>query len=248
MSDSPFSLQNKVILVTGASSGIGRATAVLCSELGATVVLCGRDIERLNATLASLSGAGHVAIPGDLTDPDARQALVDAVPALDGCVFSAGIAALVPMRMVSERHLRAMFSINYESPVMLTQSLLAKKKINHGASLVFVTALAEHTAPHATAIYSGAKAALKATVRTIALEHAKQGIRANCVSPGYVDTPMLEKLRNVSSLQNMSDLTPLGNIEATDIAPGIAYLLAPASRWVTRSGLVIDGGIVLHIR
>jgi NAD(P)-dependent dehydrogenase (short-subunit alcohol dehydrogenase family) len=248
MNDSPFSLQGKVLLVTGASSGIGRATASLCADLGATVVLCGRNIERLNAARDSLSGTGHTAVAGDLTDANARHALVDAVPPLDGCVFSAGIAALVPMRMVSEQHLHAMFSVNYESPVMLTQRLLAKKKVSNGASLVFVTARAEHISPVATGIYSGVKAALTATVRTLALEHAKQGIRANCVSPGYVDTPMLEKLHGVSSLQSKVDLTPLGKISAADVAAGIAYLLAPASRWVTRSSLVIDGGLSLHVR
>lgn len=248
MNDSPFSLQNKVVLVTGASSGIGRAAAVLCAELGACVVLCGRDAGRLHATLAALPGTGHAVIAGDLTDADARNALVDSAPALDGCVFSAGAAALVPMRMVSEKHLHAMFSVNYEAPVMLTQRLLAKKRINNGASLVFVTARAEHISPVATGIYSGVKAALTATVRSIALEHAKQGIRANCISPGYVNTPMLEKLHSVSSLQDKVDLTPLGNIEASDIAAGIVYLLAPASRWVTRSSLVIDGGLSLHAR
>ncbi|WP_442783715.1 SDR family NAD(P)-dependent oxidoreductase [Collimonas fungivorans] len=248
MNDSPFGLQNKIILVTGASSGIGRAAALLCSELGATVVLCGRDMDRLNATLTSLSGTGHTIIPGDLINAEARHALVDAVPPLDGCVFSAGVAALVPMRMVSEQHLHAMFSVNYEAPVMLTQRLLSKKKINNDASLVFVTARAEHFSPIATGIYSGVKAALTATVRTIALEHAKQGIRANCISPGYVDTPMLEKLQGVSSIESKVDLVPLGAIEATDIANGIAYLLAPASRWVTRSSLVIDGGLSLRAR
>jgi len=246
MSDSPFSLQNKVVLVTGASSGIGRAAALLCSELGATVILCGRDVERLNAAHASLAGSGHVVIPGDLTDANTRHALVDNLPPLDGCVFSAGVAALVPMRMVSEQHLHTMFSVNYEAPVMLTQRLLAKKKINNNASLVFVSARAEHISPSATGIYAGVKAALTATVRTIALENAKRGIRANCVSPGYVETPMLEKLQGASSLN--VDFAPLGLISATDVANSIAFLLAPASRWVTRSSLVIDAGLSLRAR
>lgn len=246
MNDSPFSLQDKVILVTGASSGIGRATAVLCSELGATVVLCGRNVARLNDAHASLAGDGHVVIPGDLTDANARHALVDALPPLDGAVFSAGIAALVPMRMVSEQHLHTMFSVNYEAPVMLTQRLLAKKKINGDASLVFVSARAEHISPSATGIYAGVKAALTATVRTIALENAKRGIRANCVSPGYVGTPMLENLQGTSSLD--LDFAPLGLISATDVANSIAFLLTPASRWVTRSSLVIDAGLSLRAR
>lgn len=246
--ESPFSLENKTILVTGASSGIGRATALLCSQLGATVVLCGRDIDRLNAAREALAGGGHVVVQGDLTDPKARHALVDVAPQLDGCVFSAGVATLVPVRMVSEQHLQTMFSVNYEATVMLTQRLLAKKKINNDGSLVFVSSRGEFFSPIATGVYAGVKAALTATMRTVALEHAKQGIRANCVSPSYVDTPMLDKLQATTSLQSIIDITPLGLNDASDVANGIAYLLSPASRWVTRSTLVIDGGLSLRGR
>lgn len=245
---SPFGLQNKAVLVTGASSGIGRATALLCAQMGAVVVATGRNQVRLDSLLSSLPGDGHVSIAGDLTEPSFRGEIVERVPILNGCVFSAGIAALAPIRMVSEKHLRAMFSVNYDSPILLTQGLLAKKKIAHGASLVYVTARAEHNAPVATGVYSGTKAALTATVRTIAAEHAKHGVRANCVSPGYVDTPMLDGLQGVSSLQGKIELSELGRIEATDIAPGIVYLLSPASRWVSRSVLVVDGGLCIHIR
>jgi NAD(P)-dependent dehydrogenase (short-subunit alcohol dehydrogenase family) len=248
VSASPFSLHGKQVLVTGASSGIGQAAALLCARMGARVVVCGRDEQRLATVLASLPGDGHRSVSGDLTDAGARQALVEAVPVLDGCVFSAGAAALAPIRMVSQRHLDAMFAVNYDAPVLLTQALLAKKKVAPGASLVYVTAIAEHVTPNATGIYSGAKAALTATVRTIALEHAKQGIRANCVSPGYVDTPMLHGLQSVISMQDKIELTPLGTIEAADVAAGIAYLLAPASRWVSRTSLTIDGGLSLHVR
>lgn len=244
----PYSLAGKQILVTGASSGIGAASAALCARMGARIVACGRDGDRLASVLAGLAGDGHAMVAGDLTDPLARQALVDALPLLDGAVFSAGAAALTPFRMVSQRHLDAMFAVNFDAPVLLTQALLARKKLAAGASLVYVTAVAEHVAPNATAIYSGAKAALTATVRTIALEHAKQGIRANCVSPGYVDTPMLAGLQKVVSMQDKIDLTPLGHIDADDVAGGIAFLLAPASRWISRTALVIDGGLSLHVR
>jgi NAD(P)-dependent dehydrogenase (short-subunit alcohol dehydrogenase family) len=251
VSDAPFSafsLDGRRILVTGASSGIGEAAARLCANLGAHVIACGRNQERLDKVVGELAGSGHQAVVGDLTDPAARQAVVDAVPALDGCVFSAGAAALAPMRMVSQRHLDAMFAVNYDAPVLLTQALLAKRKIAQGGSLVYVTAIAEHVAPNATAVYSGAKAALTATVRTIAVEGAKQGIRANCVSPGYVDTPMLDGLQAVMSPDQKASLAPLGMIEPDDIAASIAWLLAPASRWVSRTSLVIDAGLTLHVR
>ena len=248
MRNDPFSLEGKTILVTGASSGIGRASALLCAQMGATVLLTGRNAANLDSALAQLPGAGHTLFVGDLTHEAVRNALVDVAPALDGCVFSAGVAELAPIRMITERHLRSIFSVNYEAPVLLTQRLLAKKKIATGGSLVFVTAVAEHIAPVATGAYSAAKAALTATVRTIALEHAKQGIRANCVSPGYVATPMLDKMRSVSTIDEKISLVPLGCIEPEEVAQCIAYLLAPASRWVTRSALVIDGGLSLHVR
>lgn len=216
--------------------------------MGATVLLTGRNIENLESALVQLPGTGHSTFVGDLTNEATRNALVDAAPALDGCVFSAGAAELAPVRMITERHLRSIFSVNYDAPVLLTQRLLSKKKIAAGASLVYVTAVAEHIAPVATGAYSAAKAALTATVRTIALEHAKQGIRANCVSPGYVRTPMLNKLRSVSAIDENISLVPLGCVEPEEVAQSIVYLLAPASRWVTRSSLVIDGGLSLHIR
>jgi NAD(P)-dependent dehydrogenase (short-subunit alcohol dehydrogenase family) len=245
---SPFSLEGRHILVTGASSGIGEAAARLCAQMGARVIACGRNEERLQKVVSELAGDGHLAVVGDLTDPAGRQAVVDAVPALDGCVFSAGAAALAPVRMISQRHLDAMFAVNYDAPVLLTQGLLAKRKVAQGASLVYVTAIAEHVAPNATGVYSGAKAALTATVRTIAVEQARQGIRANCVSPGYVATPMLEGLQSVMNTQDKVELAPLGVIEPDEIAAGIAWLLAPASRWVSRTSLVIDAGLTLHVR
>ena len=242
-----FSLAGRRILVTGASSGIGAATASLCANLGAHVVACGRDTVRLDAVVASLAGSGHAAVVGDLTDPAARQALVDAVTTLDGCVFSAGVATLAPMRMVSQRHLDTLFAVNYDAPVMLTQALLAKRKLAQGASLVYVTAIADHAAPAATGVYSGTKGALTATVRTIAVEVARQGMRANCVSPGYVATPMMDGLQNVMDSDKLL-LAPLGTIAPEDVAAGIAWLLAPASRWVSRTALKIDAGMTLHMR
>lgn len=246
--DRAFSLEGKQVLVTGASSGIGAATAALCAAMGAHVLACGRNAERLDAVVAALPGSGHRALAGDLTDAAARQALIDAAPVLDGAVFCAGAATLVPFRMVSEKHMEAMFAVNFVAPTMLSQALLAKKKIAAGGSLVYVTAIAERLAPNATAMYSAAKAALTAVARTIAIEHAKNGIRANCVSPGYVDTPMLTSLQSGVGIESKLELTPLGTVSAEEVAGAIGYLLAPASRRVSRSTLTIDGGISLHVR
>jgi len=247
-STSPFSLAGRRVLVTGASSGIGEAAARLCAQMGAQVVACGRNQERLDKVVAELAGSGHQGTIADLTDATARQALVESVPQLDGCVFSAGAAALAPARMLSQRHLDAMFALNYDAPVLLTQALLAKRKIAQHAALVYVTSIAQHVTPNATAAYAGAKAALTASVRIIALEGAKHGIRANCISPGYVATPMLDGLQDVMNPEQLAATAPLGMIEPSEVAAGIVYLLAPASRWVSRTTLLIDSGQTLHVR
>jgi len=243
-----FVLKGRTIIVTGASSGIGKAVAILCASLGATLVINGRSEERLQAVLDQLYGTGHQKVIGDLTEPDTREALIAAAPLYDGLAYCAGAASLAPVRMANEKHLQQMLSVNYLAPASLTQRLLYKKKLNNGASLVYVTALASRACPSASAGYAASKAALESYIRTLALEQGKQNIRATYVAPGYVDTPMLESLGTMIDMDKQSDLTPMGKIESTDIAPGVVYLLSPASRWVTRSILTIDGGLSIAMR
>ncbi|WP_045770060.1 SDR family NAD(P)-dependent oxidoreductase [Xanthomonas albilineans] len=243
-----FSLQDKVILVTGASSGIGTATARLCARLGAKLVITGRDTARLEAVSSSLEGNGHLCVAGNLTDTQTRQRLLDATSAYHGLVSCAGTAALVPFRMAAEKHLQQMLGINYLAPITLTQQLLYKRRLSAGASLIYVSALAARAAPQAATGYAAAKAALEAAVRTLALEHGRQGIRANCIAPGYVDTPMLDGLRQAANMDNNIHLTPLGMIAPEDVAKAVIYLLSGASRWITRSTLTLDGGLSLMMR
>lgn len=251
MMDQPtdaFSLHGRRILVTGASSGIGAAVARLCAQLGAQLVLSGRDAQRLQAVQASLEGSGHEALSGDLTDGATLDALAQSAPAFDGLASCAGAAGLVPMRMASERYLQQMLDINYLAPIGLAQRLLKGKKLREGASLVFVSALSARAAPQAAGAYAASKAALEAAARTIGLEHARQRIRANCIAPGYVDTPMLQQLGQASDMSQKIGLTPLGTLTPEDVAPAAAWLLSPASRWITRTTLTLDGGISLPIR
>lgn len=243
-----FSLDGRTILVTGASSGIGAATAALCAELGARLVINGRDAKRLEAVWAGLQGDGHVAVVGDLSLAETREALVEAAPGYDGLASCAGIAALVPIRMANEAHLQKMLAVNYLAPITLTQRLLYKKRLRNGASLVYVTALAARVSPQAAAAYAASKAALDAASRTLGLEHARQKIRANCVAPGYVETPMLQGLGAQAGMDHKIDLTPLGRLGPADVASSVCFLLSPASRWVTRSTLTVDGGLGIAMR
>ncbi|PPU95032.1 SDR family NAD(P)-dependent oxidoreductase [Xanthomonas albilineans] len=243
-----FALKGKTILVTGASSGIGAAVATLCSRLGATLVLNGRDETRLQAVASILHGSEHRTVAGDLTEEATRTRLLEAAERYHGLASCAGIAALVPFRMAAEKHLQQMLAVNYLAPILLTQQLLAKRRLHEGAALVYVSALTARAAPQASAGYGASKAALEAAVRSLALEHARHRIRANCIAPGYVDTPMLSRLGSTADMDDKIGLTPLGRIDPNDIANGAVYLLSDASRWITRSTLTIDGGISLPIR
>lgn len=248
MNASPYSLDGKVILVTGASSGIGRACAIMASQMGARLVITGRNEERLQESLAALNGSGHTALPMDLQDVAAMPEWVQSLMPLDGVVHAAGLAQVVPFRMIRENHLDELMHVNFKAPMLLTQQMLMQRKINSQASLVFITAVADHVAPVGTAVYAATKAALTSAVRSLALEGSKHKIRANCVSPGYVNTPMFERLSSTTSVDKLQQLSYFGLIEAEDIASSVMYLLSNASRWVTRSSLVVDGGITIPVR
>jgi NAD(P)-dependent dehydrogenase (short-subunit alcohol dehydrogenase family) len=220
----------------------------MASQMGAKVILSGRDEARLAECMASLTGEGHLILPLDLLNEDAIQEYAKIIPEIDGMVFAAGIAEVIPFRMVSPPHLNRVMQLNFNAPVYLTQALLKRKKINPSASLVFISAISDHIAPAGSAIYSASKAALNSFVRSVALEISKSKMRANCVSPGYVRTPMLERLSSTTSVDEMIKLAPLGLIEPEEVASSAVYLLSDASKWVTRSNLVVDAGLSIPVR
>ena len=242
----PFSLAGKRILVTGASSGIGRQTAITCSEMGAELVITGRNQQRLEDTASLLQGTGHVVISADLEQQEDIDVLAINAGRIDGVVHAAGIARLAPFRMMNRKHLEDVFSNNVHAPFLLTKALLAKKSIAANGSIVFVSAVGSHIGPLATAAYSASKGALLGGMRSLALEVAKQGIRANCIVPGYVRTPMLENLnQSGGSIDDHAKLTPLGLGEPEDVAFAAVFYLSDASRWITRNYFIIDGGLTV---
>lgn len=242
----PFSLTGKRILITGASSGIGRQTAIACAEMGAQVLITGRNAERLAETLAVLAGEGHRSIAADLTHAEDLAALTASTEPLHGVVHAAGISKLVPLRMAKEAHLQEIFAHNTFAPMLLTKELLAKRKIQAGGSIVFISAVASHIGPLASGAYSASKGALLGAMRSLGLEVAKQGIRANCIAPGYVRTPMLDGLASGGvDTEEYANLAPLGMGEPQDVAHAVIYYLADASRWVTRNYFIVDGGLTV---
>jgi NAD(P)-dependent dehydrogenase (short-subunit alcohol dehydrogenase family) len=242
----PFSLDGKRILVTGASSGLGRAIAIACSKRGATIIATGRDEARLQETIAALDGNGHVGNQADLVVGDDRERLALTVGTVDGVVHSAGISRLSPVRMATEKHLREVWQINYEAPILLTQRLLAKNQIANDGSIVFLSSIAAYIGVPAVGVYSGTKAALIATMRCLAMEVAKRRIRANALAPALVDTPLLAATGSVvGSLETQCAAYPLGFGEPSDVANAAIFFLSSASRWITGTTLVMDGGLTI---
>jgi NAD(P)-dependent dehydrogenase (short-subunit alcohol dehydrogenase family) len=240
-----FSLWNQTILVTGASSGIGKEIALLCASLGAKLVINGRNKVRLNETFETLEGEGHVQIVGDLIDTSTKEALIAATGSYDGFVSSSGSVLMSPFRMTPEKYFHKMMENNFFAPISLSHQLVLKKKLNNQSSIVFITALSAHASPKATSAYAASKAALESASRSMALELAPN-IRVNCIAPGYVHTPLFNNLE--SETTSMDVLVPLGPLEPRDIAPAVTWMLSRASKWITRSTLTVDGGLSLPMR
>lgn len=248
MSFNPFSLDGRRVLVTGASSGIGRQVAIHCANMGSIVVVTGRNAERLEETRRQLGPGEHEAIVADLVEPEAIEQVAARAGVLDGVVHVAGIAKLVPFRMISSKHLDEVLDVNLRAPLLLTRALLAKKAIQPGGSLVFVGSVASEIGPVATAAYAASKAALLGAVRSLAQEVAKQRIRANVIAPGYVRTPLVEDLGTAGGkMSELFDIAPLGLGEPEDVANAVGFLLSDASRWMTRTLFVVDGGFTVRI-
>ncbi len=244
-----FNLDNKTILVTGASSGIGRQICVSLSQLGATVIATGRDETRLVETQSMLNGENHQILPFDLTDIDLYKNFVDKLPKLSGIVHSAGMARYIPFKAISEKELRQTQLLNYEVPILITQQLLKYKKIERKGSIVFIGSISGLIGTVGNSIYAGSKAALIGASRALAIEVSGQGIRSNCISPGMVLTPLTAKIEDSVSSEIFKEnekLHPLGFGVPKDVANACIYLLSDASRWITGTNLIIDGGYTCH--
>lgn len=240
-----FSLINKTILVTGASSGIGRQICISLAYAGANVIATGRDNNRLNETLLMLEGNGHQIIPFDLTEVNLYKEFLDKIPRLSGIVHSAGIAKFIPFKAISEKEIRSIQSLNYEAPILLTQQLLKYKKIEKKGSIIFIASISGLIGTVGNTIYAGSKAALIAASRALSIEVAGQEIRANCISPGMVITPLSSKIKDSVSTETFKEnekLHPLGFGMPEDVANACIFLLSDSSRWITGTNLIIDGG------
>ena len=245
--NSLFSLENKTILVTGASSGIGRAIAEMLANQGATVILTARNEVRLQAVLASLPKGNHRFFSTDLTSDEAVKDLVSQLPPLDGIILNAGMVKTVPVQFIKRDDLDYMFNLMLHSSILLVQQLLKNKKLQAEASVCFISSVASQKITIGNAIYSAAKGALNSFTKSLALELAPKKIRVNAILPGMVETGILDS-GTISEEQLQIHLKnyPLGRFgQPEDIAGLTVYLMADVSRWMTGSLLTLDGGYTL---
>lgn len=242
----PFSLKGKRILITGASSGIGRQTAIECAKMGANIVVTGRNSERLNEVLASLpDDRNGVAIPLDLTFPESFDILADSVEPLDGIVHCAGIGDRTLSKMIREKDILRVMKTNFDAPVLLQRALLKKKKVNKGASIVFMASRAPFAPTLGNGLYSASKGALIAYAKVLGLELAPQNIRVNCICPAMVWTELIERDAALMEVDyhEAEKSYPLGRYgRPEDIAYLCVYLLSNCSEWMTGSCIDITGG------
>lgn len=240
----PFSLQGKTVLVTGASSGIGRAIATACSRMGATIVATGRNVQKLAITNEALEGEESLVIPADLTNAEDIKNLAAQAPKLDGIVHCAGIGHRMPAKLLTTAEVERVMNSNFMSAVSLQTELMNAKKLNKASSVVFVASAAPQMPAFGNAAYTASKAAIIGYAKCLALELAPRGIRVNCICPAMVWTDLImQEGVGKEELEQAQQKYPLKRYgQPEDIANLAIYLLSDASQWMTNSCIDITGG------
>lgn len=245
-----FRIAKRVYVITGAASGIGRATAVLLSELGGHLRLIDRDEQGLDRTLSACLGNSHSKYVFDLRNVEKIDSLVLEVVKegglLNGIVHCAGIQNVAPARSLSWSSWRDILAVNTESAFALARTMSSKKVYTgQGGSIVFISSIMGVVGDTGAAAYCASKSALIGIARSLALEFASRQIRVNCIAPGFVCTPMLDRVGAMWTEEQRKAVAakhPLGFGTADDIANSVAFLLGDTSRWITGSTIVADGG------
>ena len=248
MSYNPYSLEGKTILVTGASSGIGKATAIECSKLGARVVITGRDETRLCDTYSLLQGENHIQSVADLGKDGDVSRLINELPVLDGIAHIAGIVKTIPVTFLKKEDMQQLFDVNFFAPTLLTTCLLRQKKVRKLSSIVFISSIEGPITVHpGNSVYSASKSAVIGMMKGLSVELASKKIRVNAVLPGMTDTPINYGSEfteeQLLSTKNQYPLKRAASPE--EIAWAIIYFLSDASGFTTGASLVVDGGFTV---
>lgn len=240
----PFTLQGKFILVTGASSGIGKAIAIACARMGANVIATGRNEKRLKETISLMQNGDHKYISADLTCQNEVDLLINDLPILDGFVQCAGVFSRVPCKNVRREDIDKVFRANVEAPIQLQAKLLTQRKLSKGSSIVYIASRAANAPSIGNSVYSASKGAIISYAKCLALELAPRLIRVNCICPGMVWTDLIRECEiDIEQLKESQIKYPLKRFgEPEDIAYLAIYLLSNASSWMTGSNIDISGG------
>lgn len=246
----PFSLTGKTILVTGASSGIGRAIAVECSKMGAKLLITARNEQRLKETMSMLNGENHQYIVADLTNDDDLQRLIDIIPVVEGLVNCAGVIHTLPFQFVDRDKLEKIMNINFMASTLLSAGIVKRKKIKNGGSIVFLSsASGKYIAAPANSMYTASKGAIDGMAKAMAVDLAYKKIRVNTINPGMIQTDIMSggSITNEQLEENALKMYPLKRYGRPEEVAYIAvYLLSDASEWMTGSNILIDGGLSLQ--
>jgi len=245
-----FLLKGKKIFITGASSGIGRATAIACSRMGATLTVSGRNKDNLDETLHLLNGSNHKSEILDITSNDDIKTLFDSLnDKFDSIIHCAGTHKFVPCRYITEENIQKIMSVNFISPIILTRQFLKNKLIKNNGSIIFISSIAANKVSYGTILYSSSKSALNSAMKSFALELAPSKIRVNSVSPGMVKTDFILKNNNSIDQNQLNEdekKYPFGYGEVEDVANAIVFLVSDAAKWITGTDLILDGGFSLQ--
>lgn len=249
IANNPFSLNNKTILVTGASSGIGKSSAVALSQAGAKLILVARQEEKLNQTVEQLAGSGHVCLPFDLTQTDEisswMKKIVEKTGTLNGLLHCAGVHVAKPLQLITSIDLEKIWKINVASAFMLCKGFRQKKVRAADANIVLMSSVVADFGEAGISAYSASKGAVQSLVKSLSVELAPEAIRVNGIAPGIVKTGMTDILfskMTSEQIESVSKMHPLGFGSAEDVAYAAVYLMSDAARWVTGSILKVDGG------
>ncbi len=244
-----LNLGGRAVVVTGATSGIGRQTALALSRQGARVALIGRRETELAETRDMLAGEGHMVAPYDLTDHSGVSALLRGIAAelgpLDGLVHAAGVHVTAPLRIATADQTAALFDINVTSALMLAKAFRHPKVRAESSSIVLLSSAVGLVGEAGVSAYAASKAAVASLGKSLALELAREGVRVNSIAAGIVMTALTERLRSSVGADAWGEIDaahPLGLGTVDDVAGAALYLLSPVSRWVTGSVMVVDGG------
>lgn len=248
--DKLFNLDNKNIIITGASSGIGKQCALTFSQLGANIILVARNKERLKQTFNELKKGNHISFARDITEYDKLEEIINIsvgkVGKISGFVHSAGVDKLLPFKLIEPAIYEEMFATNTISGFEIARIISKKKYINsEGASFVFISSIMGILGQIGKIAYCSSKGAVVSGVKAMALELASKKIRVNSILPAVVETEMSKQvLGNLSekSREEILNMHPLGLGKPDDIAYACTFLLSDTSRWITGTNLIVDGG------